>query len=166
VRPYVRTLVVLFSFVLNAAFLGAFTYHRFFSDHRHDHAEGREAKPFLEQLGLTPDQREQFEAARDRFRERLGDLGQEIQAQQLQLMDLLDVEEPDRAALDNKRRAIAALQNQLQQAVLDHLLEEGAILDPDQRDKLFRLLREDILDGGKSSPPWMRSVESSPHEEH
>ena len=163
-RSYLKTLVVLFSFVLNAVFLGAFAYHRFLSGHRDNHVEAGETRPVLEQLDLSPDQREQFEAARDRFHDHLGELGQEIQAQQLELMDLLATEEPDREALDERRGGIAALQSQLQHAVLDHLLEESAILNPEQRDKLFRLLRASILAGGRSGPPWMRGVQPAPWE--
>lgn len=94
----------------------------------------------LQQLALTPDQRRRWDAAEGTF---LADLEADrsaLQARRERLVRLIFSEQPDRAAIEAEREAIAASQQKQQRRVIDQLLVERDILDLKQRETLADLL--------------------------
>lgn len=107
--------------------------------------EGK-ARPELvmpyETLGLSPQQRAVFEAERGRFHSQLTETQQAIHSKQAELIHLLSMGKPDRAAIYAKQQEILNLQGDLQRRVISHLLEVSAPLSQKQRDNFFALLKQ------------------------
>lgn len=57
-----------------------------------------------------------------------------------QLLRQIFAESPDTASIESERAAIARLQDEQQQLVIEQLLAERALLDPRQRERLLQLL--------------------------
>jgi Spy/CpxP family protein refolding chaperone len=155
-KENLKILVIAFSIILNLVFIGTTAFHRL-SSHA---ATGRMPEgncPFLYQkLNLSSEQLARIEPVRDMFHERLGNLGGEIKAKQLELIDLLAARQLDRKAVDAVQERITQLQKKTQDTIISHIVEETGIFSPEQRESFFGLIRERIIQSSESCPPWMR----------
>lgn len=115
--------------------------------------------PLFLQLDLTADQLPRFKAERDKFHNRLQELGQEIKRKQLELIDLLGTTPPDQQAIKRKQEEIQCLQASVQDRVIVHVLQESALLDPEQRSRFFQLIKARTETSAQGCPPWMRPGE-------
>lgn len=147
-------LAILFSVVLNVAFLGTYLYKAGPRWMRGDHRQG-EGLPF-QSLNLTLEQEKKFDPIRLKFHARVGEISGEIKREQLRLVDLLAQPEPDLNSVRETQMRIRDLQKRMQDAVIGHLIEESAIFTADQRARFFRILRERIEKAEQASPPWMK----------
>ena len=147
-------LSILFSVVLNVAFLGTYLYKAGPRWMRGDPPQG-EGLPF-QALHLTQEQEKKFNPIRVKFHERVEEVGGEIKREQLRLVDLLAQPEPHLNSVRETRMRIRDLQRRMQDAVIGHLIEESAIFTADQRARFFRILRERIEKAEPASPPWMK----------
>jgi len=93
-------------------------------------------------LGATEPQWREMEARLTSFRESSKPLCAEIQRYRLEMLNLVAAPEPDRAAIRAKQEQIIEGQRQMQEKVIEHLTGLAATLTPEQRKKLFDLLRE------------------------
>lgn len=144
--------LICLSIALNVFFIGIYTAKRLLPLP----SSGGTVRPpamLYESLDLTSRQRAVFEAERDRFHSRMMATRQTIRSRQAELIHLLAMEKPDRAAIDAKQREILNLQGELQRRVIAHLLEVSAPLSQKQRDNFFALLKQRMALHGSSSPP-------------
>jgi Spy/CpxP family protein refolding chaperone len=137
----IKTLAIIFSVVLNIVFTGAYLYHRSDTDLSIDHHFTNRRHLLYEELNLSQEQLDKIEPIRDRFHAFLDQQGHAIQDNRLELVDLLARENPDRKEIDDKQKKIRALQGQMQEKVIDHLLEGSRIFTTEQRAKFFALLK-------------------------
>lgn len=93
-------------------------------------------------LGLSEEQRRQWEALERGFMQDLHAASGEIAVRRARLIRGVLVEQADPAALEAERAAIAGLQAEQQKRVIAQLLREREILAPAQRAKLAGLLLE------------------------
>ena len=119
-------------------------------------------EPLFLQLDLTPDQLRQFSTERDQFHTRLRDLGQEIKAKQIELIDLLGAASPDRPAIERKQEEIQRLQGAVQDRVIAHFLRANTFLTSEQRARFFELIKARLETGVQACPPWTRPFEQGP----
>jgi len=153
-RGNLRRLAILFSFVLNVAFLGTYLYRevpRWMGKARPQDV----ALPY-QALQLTEAQQRKFEPIRQKIHAQVGEIGSEIKREQLRLVELLARPEPDLGAIHATQERIRDMQKAMQDVVIGHLIEESAIFTADQRAQFFRILRERIEKAEPVSPPWMR----------
>ena len=115
--------------------------------------------PLFHQLDLTPDQLSRFKAERDKFRERLQELGLEIKTKQIELIDLLGATPPDQQVVERKQEEIQRLQAAVQDRVIVHFLQESSLLTSEQRARFFQLIKTRIETSVQACPPWMRPFE-------
>lgn len=159
-RRNLTTLAIIFSVVLNLAFVGSYLYHelapRFLPPPRADRD-----RLIFEELNLSPDQLAKFLPLRDRFHAFLRQQGQAVKDRQLELIGLLAGKNPARSAVDAKQAEIRELQHEMQTRVIDHLFEESKILTPDQRRDFFALIRARIDKSSSTCPPWIPRSGSS-----
>ena len=92
-----------------------------------------------EQLGLTDDQVKQLhalriEGAKNAIRSRA-----DVEVKRLELRELLQADEPDRAAIDQKLRELSDARYTAQKQRIDQRLAMRDILTPEQRSKLKEL---------------------------
>lgn len=153
-KENLQRLAILFSVVLNVAFLGIYLYTAV------PGWVGREQPPGdglpYQALRLTQSQEQKFDSVRPKFLTRMHEVGSEIKREQLRLLDLLAQPEQDLGSVRSIQERILGLQRGMQNAVISHLLEESAIFTADQRVRFFRILRERIEKMEPPSPPWMR----------
>jgi Spy/CpxP family protein refolding chaperone len=158
-KENLKALLLLFSAVLNIAFVGTAIYHKWSSPPAGSALPGN--RPFLyEELNLTKEQLEKFEPLRNRFHARLHETSSEIRNIRLHLIDLLAASDPDREAIRRQQEQIFALQKRMQRTVINHLLDESTILTAEQRARLFHLIRERSETRGGPWPPWMSTPQA------
>ncbi|GBE12691.1 hypothetical protein BMS3Abin13_00983 [bacterium BMS3Abin13] len=162
-KQNLKTLVIIFSVVLNIVFIGSYVYHRsdltFITDHNTHHN-----RPLYEDLNLNRKQLDRFESIRDGFHNFVNKQGRKIKADRLELIDLLAKKNPNRRAIDAKQKEIQVLQQQMQAKVINHLLEESKIFTPEQRVKFFGLIRDRIEKSENPRPRWMQRTRPTPAE--
>ena len=143
-KRYLGILGVLFSIALNVAFVGSYAYQRV----------SRRQTFVYEALQLSPAQRAQWLSGRDRFIEKIDRIGNNITGLQLKLIDAVAVDPVDRGSIDATHDRIRAEQQLMQQTVVEHLLEEKAIINPEQRKEFFAVLKRRIQTQSRPGPPW------------
>lgn len=151
---HLKTLAILFSVVLNLVLVGArlYAWHAQQPPKRH----AKSAPSYLwKQLNLRPDQVTQFTAACRPFRAQVKRLGERIKAKRLALLDLLASRPDDQAAITAAMQETQALQHEMQEKVIHHLLRESRIFTPAQRAHFFSLLEARMRSGRLPRPSWM-----------
>jgi Spy/CpxP family protein refolding chaperone len=141
----IKILAVIFSVVLNIAFLAGYGIRKWADRPSYAYQE----------LDLSKEQRMRIESSRDRFLRDLNEIGSRILNRQTELIDLIAVDSVDRAAVEKKFEEIHSLQQSMQQHVVDHLMDHKQIMTPAQRTKFFAILKARIQEQGVPGPPWM-----------
>jgi Spy/CpxP family protein refolding chaperone len=95
-------------------------------------------------LGLSDTQLAQ------KFHGRLAELGAAIEGKKEFLVDLLTKDE-DPASIENLRKQMANIQDEIQKEVITHIIESKKILNPNQQQRFFDLMRQSMTRGGS---PW------------
>ena len=95
-------------------------------------------------LNLTAEQQTRIDAAKDRLMEQIASVQAELTAEREALAGVLATAEPDHSAIAQRLGRIGALQQQIQQRCVDHLLEEKALLTPAQRETFNDLIRHRV----------------------
>ena len=153
-KKNLKTLVIIFSVVLNIVFIGSYVYNKsglqIFKGHR-----GNNNSPLYEELNLSEEQLDRCKSIRADFHTFLNRQSKVIKGRQLELIDLLAKENIDYEAIDTKKKEIQTLQQQMQTKVIDHLLDENRNLTPVQRELFFKLFKERIEKNEGFSPQMM-----------
>ncbi len=149
-KETLKTQVLVFSIILNIAFVGVTAYYRLAS-----HLPGGNCPFLYQQLSLTKEQLNQVEPIRDRFHARLSEVGSTIKTKQLALIDLLAAPELNREAVDTLQKEIHILQKTMQDTIISHILEETRVFSAEQRNTFFQIMKERI-DQSQPCPPWMK----------
>jgi len=147
-------LAILFSFLLNIAFLGTYLY-------REVPRWAGKAQPQgvplpYQAVQFTEAQQKKFDPIREKFHARVKEIGSEIKREQLQLVEQVAQPEPDMGAIRATQERIRGLQRTMQDVVIGHLVESSSIFTAEQRAQYFGVLRERIEKAEPMSPPWMR----------
>ena len=162
-KKNIKILAIIFSVVLNIVFLGSYLYHKF-GLHLSPGHQMNHNRLICEELNLSREQLKKFEPVRDRFHAFISQQGHAIKDKQLELIDLLTKENPDREAIGAKQKEIHTLQGQMQAKVIDHLLEEREIFTVEQREKFFALIKGRIEKSESPRPRWMPKPRIKPSE--
>ena len=155
VKRNFKTLVIIFSIVLNIIFVGTYFYHKMYPHNLYDTQFENRKRLIYEELNLSQEQLDTFKPRRKQFHTFLSQQKEVIRKKQLQLINILAGDKQDRKAIDNVQNEIRALQHQMQAKVVDHLLEESEIFNTEQRKKFFILIKERIEKNDASIPKWM-----------
>ncbi len=153
-RNWLWTLLVA-SLAFNVGFgttFGVRTYRHFCCGVGADGGECAVRQDVLAQLDLTAEQQQAMTAARDRMLQEVDGLRQRLTAEREKLVDLLTAVEPDRAAISTQLDKIAAIQREIQEGVVAHLLEEKSLLTPDQQAKFNEIIRRRVCPLGGHGP--------------
>lgn len=150
-----KALIFTFSLSLNVVFIGFFAAHTFPLFNRDKKADGLMTPPFL-QLDLTAEQLARFKSDRNKFMGELHEMGQAVGKKQIELVDLLAASTPDERAIKMKQEEIQHLQAATQDRVIVHLSQESSLLNPEQRNHFFQLVKARIESSIQAYPPFMR----------
>ena len=156
-KENIKTILFIASVTLNAVFAGTYVTYKLPSLAAvHQPAP---SGPLFLQLDLTPEQLTRFKAERDRFHAQLEELGQQIKAKQIELIDLLVAAPTDQQSVERKQEEIQRLQGEVQDRVIVHFLQESSHLSSKQRTRFFQLIKARIETSVQACPPWTRSLE-------
>ena len=130
------------SLLMNLGVLGAIGYRALKPDPAHPQVGAADGfRGLARHLSLSEEQQRRWRDAETPFIGRLTESGSEILRHRNRLIDEMFADAPDPARIEAVRANIARLQNERQQIVVQQLLREREILDPDQRARLAQLLR-------------------------
>ena len=94
-------------------------------------------------LGLSKLQLSKMEPLAQKFHVRLAELGARMEEKKETLTNLLQ-KESDPASIENLRKEMAAIQDEIQKEVIVHIMESKKILDPLQQKRFFDLMRQSM----------------------
>jgi Spy/CpxP family protein refolding chaperone len=78
-----------------------------------------------------------------KFHGRLAELGAIMEEKKMVLIDLLR-KDGDPKEIENLRKEMAGIQDEIQKEVITHIMESKKILDPDQQQRFFDLVRQSM----------------------
>ena len=97
-------------------------------------------------LGLSDAQLSKMEPLARKFHGRLSELGAAMGGKREHLVDLL-AKDADPAGIENLRREMANIQDEIQREVISHIMETKKILDAKQQQRLYVLIKESMASG-------------------
>jgi Spy/CpxP family protein refolding chaperone len=94
-------------------------------------------------LGLSNLQLSKMEPLAQKFHERLAELGARMEEKKETLTNLLQ-KDSDPVKIENLRKEMAAIQDDIQKEVITHIFESKKILDSKQQQRFFDLMRQSM----------------------
>jgi len=101
-------------------------------------------------LGLSNAQLAKMEPLAQKFHGRIAELGAAMEEKKETLTDLLQ-KDSDPVKIENLRKEMAMIQDEIQKEVITHITELKKILDPDQQQRFFNLIRQSMA---RAQSPW------------
>ncbi len=95
-------------------------------------------------LGLSDVQLSRMEPLARSFHGRLAELGADMEGKKELLIDLLQ-KDSDPATIEKLTNEMTAIQDEIQNEVIVHISETKKILDPKQQQRLFDLMRQNMV---------------------
>ncbi|WP_454062357.1 Spy/CpxP family protein refolding chaperone [Candidatus Nitrospira salsa] len=121
------------------------------SKHHESFHHGKFSPALEEELGLDDDQKETLHQMETDYRKMVISHNADIRALEVDLARILENEEPDRSALEDKSQAIGQIKSDLTMARIDSLLQLKEVLTKDQYEQFRSILRE-RMEGMEESP--------------
>jgi Spy/CpxP family protein refolding chaperone len=104
-------------------------------------------------LGLSKGQLAKIDPLAEKFHARIVELGAAMEGKRELLVDLL-AEGGDSARIENIRKEMAGIQDEIQKEVITHITELKEILDPEQQRRFFDLMRQSMA---RAQSPWSQN---------
>lgn len=109
----------------------------------------RGGMPGIEKLNLSAEQKSALKSAIKPYRTQLIDLKADMQKKRLELRDIMDTDNPDRAAYEKAGKDMADIEQRMRLALFDMRAEAMKILTPEQRAKWNEQRGERMREFGK-----------------
>ena len=147
------TVVLILSLAINAGVLASMGYHYYVS------ASTGSVAPcpmspgdshLYQSLGLSKAQLAKMDPLAQKFHGRLAELGAAMEEKKEVLVTLLQ-NKSDPMKIENLRKEMAGIQDEIQKEVITHITELKKILDPDQQQRFFDLMRQSMT---HAQSPW------------
>ena len=138
--------ILVLSLAINAGVLATMGYHYYIS---------ASTKPLVpcplspgdshlyQSLGLSNLQLSKMDPLAQKFHGRLAELGAVMEKKKGVLIDLLQ-KDSDPVSVENLRKEMAGIQDEIQKEVITHITELKKILDPNQQQRFFDLMRQSM----------------------
>ncbi len=105
----------------------------------------------FEELSLKADQIKILRENATLFHEQIDQKRQEIAAKRKDLLRLLRADAPDTASIHAVLARISRTQEELEQMVTTHILQQKAVLDHQQQDKFLDLIQNTVMQRGSGT---------------
>jgi Spy/CpxP family protein refolding chaperone len=153
------------SLVLNIAFVAMWLAHavprHFMKPCQYGCAESRHQKcPMQKALSLNDSQWTKLHPAIESIRETSSGLYRELAKDRMTLVNELEKNPTDSAALSACKERIIACQKNIQGLVINHILEEKKMLTPEQQRRFFSAIRGNMSCGGVQGLMGMTPLEN------
>lgn len=106
--------------------------------------KGRSPAGWVDQLPMTPEQRQAAAAAKEQYMAQKKESCRLLCAKRAQVIQILKQSDPDRTVLAQLAEEIGREQTALETATLDYLLAVNRQLEPPQRDRLMASVSEEL----------------------
>ena len=154
-RSKYLTIVLVLSLATNAGVLVSMGYHYYRSVSATPSApcpvSPRDAHLY-HSLGLSDLQLSKMEPLAKSFHERLAELGASMEQKKETLIGLFQ-KDSDPASIENLRKEMAGIQDEIQKEVISHITESKKILDLKQQEHFFNLMRQSMIQAQSSRSP-------------
>ena len=140
------TVVLVLSLAINAGVLVSMGYHYYVN------ASDKSSAPcpmspgdshLYQSLGLSKAQLAKMDPLAQKFHGRLAELGSAMEEKKEVFVTLLQ-KNSDPVKIENLRKEMAGIQDEIQKEVITHITELKKILDPDQQQRFFNLMRQSM----------------------
>jgi len=140
------TVILFLSLAINAGVLATMGYH-YYRDASLTSSAPCPLSPgdshLYQSLGLSEAQLSKMEPLAQKFHGRLAELGAVMEEKKMVLIDLLR-KDGDPKEIENLRKEMAAIQDEIQKEVITHIMESKKILDSKQQQRFFDLMRQSM----------------------
>jgi len=139
-------LILILSLAINAGVLVSMGYHYYVNASTPSSAPCPMSpgdSHLYQSLGLSNLQLAKMEPLAQSFHGRLADLGARMEEKKETLTNLLQ-KDSDPASIENLRKEMAGIQDDIQKEVIIHIMESKKILDPNQQQRFFDLMRQSM----------------------
>ena len=109
----------------------------------------RGGMPGIEKLNLTAEQKVALKNAVKPYRTQLIDLKADMQKKRLELRDIMDTDNPDRASYEKAGKEMADIEQRMRLTLFDMRAEAMKVLTPEQRAKWNEQRGERMREFGK-----------------
>jgi Spy/CpxP family protein refolding chaperone len=140
------TVILVLSLAINAGVLVSMGYHYYVNASTPSTAPCPMSpgdSHLYQSLGLSNLQLAKMEPLAQKFHGRLGELGALMEKKKETLIALLQ-KDSDPASIENLRKEMAGIQDEIQKEVIVHIMESKKILDPQQQQRFFDLMRQNM----------------------
>ena len=131
---------LIFSVAINAAVLTKIGHHWLGKDKEERYHPSMSY--LYKELALSESQLKKMELFRKSLESRMKGIKKELREKRVDLVDLLTESEPDRKKINEKLIEIESLQGNLQRLIIEHLLKQKTVLDPEQQKMFFSLIEK------------------------
>ena len=107
----------------------------------------------FEELSLRPEQMKSMKARAMLFRAEIDRRREAIVIKRKELIALMRADKPDQKAIEVVIEGISGMQSDMQHGIVDHMLEEKALLEPEQQKKFLDLIERKMVTGGSAGCP-------------
>jgi len=140
--------ILVLSLAINGAVLATMGYHYYRNNYLNPSAPcpvSTGDHHLYQEMGLSSQQLARMEPLARKFHSRLEKLGASMEGKKESLVDLLGQKDIDPAKIEDLRREMAGIQDEIQKEVIEHILETRKVLDVGQQQQFFNLMRQSIL---------------------
>jgi Spy/CpxP family protein refolding chaperone len=140
------TVVLVLSLAINAGVLVSMGYHYYVNASTPSSAPCPMSpgdSHLYQSLGLSKVQLSKMEPLAQKFHARLAELGALMEEKKETLIALLQ-KDSDPISIENLRKEMAGIQDEIQKEVIVHIMESKKILDPQQQQRFFDLMRQNM----------------------
>ncbi|MFO7956436.1 MAG: periplasmic heavy metal sensor [Candidatus Brocadiia bacterium] len=132
------SLILIFSLAFNIAFVGIWAYNRFGEEQP---APAPVPRQTWEQIGLDREQQRRMEQSWRGLQRELVPLQARLARERDRLLELMAEPDPDEEAIRATQRRMAAVQEEMRRCVMIHMRETRERLTPEQRRRMFHMMR-------------------------
>ena len=139
-------LILILSLAINAGILVSMGYHYYVNASTPSSAPCPMSpgdSHLYQSLGLSNLQLSKMEPLAQKFHGRLAELGSAMEEKKEVLLALLQ-KNSDPVKIENLRKEMAGIQDEIQKEVIVHIMESKKILDPQQQQRFFDLMRQNM----------------------
>jgi Spy/CpxP family protein refolding chaperone len=143
------TVVLVLSLAINAGVLVSMGYHYYVNASTPSSAPcplSPGDSHLYQSLGLSTAQLAKMDPLAHKFHGRLAELGAAMEGKRELLVDLL-AKDGDPAGMENLRKEMAGIQDEIQREVISHIIETKKILDTRQQQQLHDLIKKSMASG-------------------
>ena len=154
------TVVLVLSLAINAGVLASMGYHYYVNTSTPSSAPCPMSpgdSHLYQSLGLSNLQLSKMEPLAQKFHERLAELGVRMEEKKETLIALLQ-KDGDPESIENLRKEMAGIQDEIQREVITHITESKKILDSNQQQRFFDLMRQSMT---RAQSPWSQNTGGS-----